>query len=110
MALTPPDTTEDTQVNPPVPARTIYNAGYGEIAAKSFVAGLALGLGKTVASLVFWGIIFVLSIQLIQPLIAPLITQFQQFSLLIPKTGQSSGQPSIESIFQQFQPRPTVNP
>jgi hypothetical protein len=84
MALTPPDTTENTQVNPAHPGgRTIYNASYSEIAAKSFLAGLALGMGKTVASLFFWGVVFVLSVQLLQPLLEPFLVQLQEYSDLL---------------------------
>ncbi len=102
------DTNEESQVAPKnqaKQARTIYDAGYGEIFWKSFVAGLSLGLGKTVASILFYIVILGIFVTYMAPFIDQLMAPMNR---LIPILEQSGGRASaldqqMEALFGSIQ-------
>lgn len=99
------DSGSETQVVQGLKGRSIYDAGFGEIAWKSFVAGMFLGIGRTLSSVLIWVIVLVLSVQLLEPVVGPFLVQFQTITDLLKQTQQTQQnlQPgNLEQIFQQF--------
>ena len=66
----PLDTTTKSQVqDPAVRGRSIYDASTGEVFWKSLTAGFALGLGQTLATVIFFGVIAGLLVTAVRPLL-----------------------------------------
>ena len=77
--------------------RTIYDASSGEVFYKSLIAGFALGLGKTIASLIFYVVVF----GLLATFVTPFLEQMMEpINRLIPVLEQSTAQQ--QSIQNQF--------
>jgi len=87
MAKTPLlDTAAETQSIDQPNRRSIYDAGLQEIFVKSFVAGIGLGIGRMIATLIFFGIIAGIFVTYLEPLVMNLSTQLKNSlpSFLIP--------------------------
>lgn len=75
-------------------AKTIYDAGYGEIFWKNFLAGLGRGLGGVFVWIIFFSIVSVLFVNIVLPKLMPLITgytnllkSFSSISNIKPESG-----------------------
>lgn len=108
------DNGAETQVVQGLKGRSIYDANFGEIAWKSFVAGLFLGIGRTASSVAIWLIVLVFSVQLLAPVIQPFLLQFQTIINLLQGQQQmqqdfqrNSG--NLDQIFQQLNGRGTTS-
>lgn len=94
----------ETQVVQGLKSRNIYDASPSEIAWRSFAAGFFLGVGKTTASVAIWAIVIMTSLQLLQPLISPLLTQMEVMTNLLQQqqdVQQNTGT-NIDNILRQL--------
>jgi hypothetical protein len=93
------DNASETQVITPnaKSTRTIYDATMGEIFWKSLVAGFALGIGKTISSLIFYVVVFSLFVTFLSPFISQMM---EPINRLIPILEQSTKQQ--QTIQDQF--------
>lgn len=84
------DTAEESQANTPVQSRrTIYDAGHGEIFFKSLLAGFALGLGRSIATLIFFGLVLGLLLSVFQPIIDTYFPELNRFNMLMEQSLDS---------------------
>ncbi len=84
------DTGEENQVSQSINRKTIYDVPVREVAWRSFVAGLFLGLGRTAASGLLWLVVLLLSVQILQPLVMPLFSQFEQLTQILGRQPSGS--------------------
>lgn len=87
--------------------KSLYDASVGEIALKHFFAGFMHGLGGLAVTLISWGFIYVIFVQLVLPQISGILTQAQTLlqsvekvnSALVPqKSGTDSGSGQNQEI------------
>lgn len=95
----PLDDATETQVLTPnaKSTRTIYDASMSEIFWKSLVAGFALGVGKTISSIIFYVVVFSLFMTFLSPFLNQLM---EPINRLIPILEQSTQQQ--QSIQDRF--------
>lgn len=108
------DPSADSQVIDQPNRRTIYDAGMGEIFMKSFVAGIGLGIGRMVATLIFFGIIAGLFVTYLEPWLMSFMNQLQNIfpSYLVPASANTEtsrfqySEDQFLDIFNTFRPTP----
>lgn len=111
------DPSADSQVIDQPDRRTIYDAGVSEIFVKSFVAGIGLGIGRMLSTLIFFGIIAGLFVTYLEPWLMGFINQLEDsvpsYLLPIPSGSDASSNRfeyndnQILDIFNTFRPEPT---
>jgi len=77
------DTAERTQVNAsPLSPHSIYDVSKKEVFARSFLAGLSLGLGSAVASFLFFAFVLGALLTILQPVLNTYFPQLNQLDLI----------------------------
>jgi hypothetical protein len=98
------DTAEKTQVHASsVSPRSIYDASKKEVFFRSFLAGLALGLGQAVASFLFFAVILGILLSYLEPLLDDYFPQLNPLDLLIQQRNSEAEAENAAS------PSPTTN-
>lgn len=117
----PLDTNESSQVVEQPGRRTIYDASTSEIFVKSFVAGIGLGLGRMIATIIFFGIVVGIFVTYLEPWLMGFMTQLERITpqFLIPTTttqpantdaNPSRFQYNEDQLFDLFNSFRTVEP
>lgn len=97
------DTHDETQVIDMPTQRTIYDASYQEIFWKSFTAGVALGLGRIISSLIFFGILAGIFVAYIQPRVNTMLDSItERFPILQQQPLQSPSFLPDSTLLQYF--------
>lgn len=107
------DSSTDSQSIDQPGRRTIYDAGLSEIFIKSFVAGIGLGIGRVITTLLFFGIIAGIFVTYLEPwligLTARLESTIPSFLRPVQPSESTRFQYSDEQfldIFSSFRPAP----
>ncbi|MCD8484248.1 hypothetical protein LRY65_00035 [Candidatus Woesebacteria bacterium] len=100
----PLDTTEESQAIDQPARRTIYDASGKEIFLKSFIAGIGLGLGRMIATIIFFGIIVGLFVTYLEPWLTGFMNQLERVtpSFLIPTTTQPTSTTNTDTNRFQY--------
>lgn len=95
------DTGVKTQVNTsPLSPRSIYDVSKKEIFARSFLAGLSLGLGSAVASFLFFAFVLGALLTVLEPVLDNYFPQLNQLDLIFQQL-------EAETNAQQASPTPS---
>ncbi len=108
------DTAQDSQVITPHESRgrTIYDAPMSEVFWKSLVAGFALGIGRTVSSLIFYVVVFGLLLSFFGPIVQQMLEPINRLVPLLESgaTQQQNFQNQVRNLFQFSPQEPTPQP